>query len=81
MNLTPLGALGDAASGSIGKLWTRTPGRALMEKYECGMCEYTYDPAIGDPARGIAPGTSFDDLPNDWKCPKCNAGKNMFTEA
>jgi rubredoxin len=52
-----------------------------MEKYECGMCEYTYDPAIGDAARGIPPGTSFDDLPNDWKCPKCNAGKNMFTEA
>jgi rubredoxin len=62
-------------------VWIFTSGRALMEKYECGMCEYTYDPAIGDAARGIPPGTSFDDLPNDWKCPKCNAGKNMFTEA
>jgi rubredoxin len=54
---------------------------AFMEKFECGMCEYTYDPSKGDPARGIAPGTSFDDLPNNWTCPKCNAGKNMFTEA
>ena len=52
---------------------------ASMEKYECTMCEYTYDPAKGDPGRGIPPGTSFDDLPNNWTCPKCNAGKNMFT--
>jgi rubredoxin len=52
-----------------------------MEKYECGMCEYLYDPATGDPARGIAPGTSFDDLPDTWTCPKCGAGKNLFTEA
>jgi len=52
-----------------------------MEKFECGMCEYTYDPAKGDPARGIAPGTSFDDLPDNWTCPKCGAGKNLFTEA
>ena len=52
-----------------------------MEKFECGMCEYTYDPAKGDPGRGIAPGTSFDDLPNNWTCPKCGAGKNLFTEA
>jgi rubredoxin len=50
-----------------------------MEKYECAMCEYTYDPAKGDPGRGIPPGTSFDDLPHSWTCPKCNAGKNMFT--
>ena len=50
-----------------------------MEKFECGMCEYTYDPAKGDPGRGIPPGTSFDDLPNNWTCPKCNAGKNLFT--
>ena len=37
-----------------------------------------YDPAKGDPGRGIPPGTSFDDLPDNWTCPKCNAGKNMF---
>lgn len=50
-----------------------------MQKFECTMCEYTYDPAKGDPGRGIAPGTAFDDLPHGWTCPKCNAGKNMFT--
>lgn len=52
-----------------------------MQKFECGMCEYTYDPATGDPDRGVPPGTSFEDLPDGWKCPKCGAGKNMFTEA
>jgi rubredoxin len=52
-----------------------------MQKHECTMCEYLYDPAKGDPDRGIAPGTSFDDLPHNWTCPKCGAGKNMFTEA
>jgi rubredoxin len=54
-------------------------GRVLMGKFECGMCEYTYDPAKGDPNRGIPPGTAFDDLPHNWTCPKCNAGQNMFT--
>jgi rubredoxin len=81
MDLTPLGALGNAAPVRAGELWTRTSGRAFMEKFECGMCEYTYDPAKGDPGRGIPPGTAFEDLPNNWTCPKCNAGKNMFTEA
>jgi rubredoxin len=50
-----------------------------MQKYECSMCEYTYDPAKGEPRRGIPPGTSFDDLPDTFRCPACNAGKNMFT--
>ena len=49
-----------------------------MGRFECTMCEYTYDPAKGDPNRGIPPGTAFDDLPHNWTCPKCNAGKNMF---
>jgi rubredoxin len=52
-----------------------------MAKFECGMCEYTYDPAVGDPKRGIPPGTPFDALPDDWKCPTCGAGKNVFVEA
>ena len=56
-------------------------GEQMMERYECGMCEYTYDPAKGDPGRGIPPGTPFDDLPNNWTCPKCGAGKNLFVEA
>jgi len=49
-----------------------------MEKYECTACGYIYDPAVGDPESGIAPGTSFDDLPEDWVCPQCGVGKAFF---
>lgn len=49
-----------------------------MEKWECLACGYVYDPAEGDPDSGIAPGTSFEDLPDDWLCPDCGVGKDMF---
>jgi len=49
-----------------------------MKKWECTVCGYVYDPAVGDPDSGIAPGTSFEDLPDDWVCPDCGAGKDMF---
>ena len=49
-----------------------------MEKWECLACGYVYDPAEGDPDNGIAPGTSFEDLPDDWVCPDCGVGKDMF---
>ena len=49
-----------------------------MDKWECLVCGYIYDPAEGDPDSGIAPGTSFEDLPDDWICPDCGAGKDMF---
>lgn len=51
-----------------------------MKKYECEQCGYIYDPENGDPDNGIAPGTSFDNLPEDWKCPICSAGKLEFIE-
>ncbi len=51
-----------------------------MNKYECSVCGYTYDPEAGDPANGVAPGTAFDDLSDDWCCPVCGAGKDMFEE-
>lgn len=47
-------------------------------KYQCGPCGYVYDPAVGDPDNGIAPGTSFEDLPDDWCCPVCSVSKDMF---
>lgn len=50
-----------------------------MKKYECGPCGYTYDPAVGDPDNGIAAGTAFEDLPEDWVCPVCGAEKSEFT--
>jgi rubrerythrin len=49
-----------------------------MKKYRCTICKYEYDPAQGDPTQGIAPGTPFEDLPEDWKCPRCKKGKNVF---
>jgi rubredoxin len=49
-----------------------------MRKYQCTVCGYIYDPAAGDPEHGIAAGTSFDDLPDDWTCPDCGAEKSAF---
>ena len=49
-----------------------------MEKYICVICEYVYDPEVGDPTQGIEPGTSFEDLPDDWICPDCGLGKDYF---
>ena len=47
-------------------------------KYVCTACGYIYDPAEGDLDNGIEAGTEFDDLPEDWVCPVCGVGKDMF---
>ena len=49
-----------------------------MDKYECTLCGYVYDPAAGDPGNGVDPGTSFSNLPADWTCPSCGAAKSEF---
>ncbi|MGD8814187.1 MAG: rubredoxin [Anaerolineales bacterium] len=49
-----------------------------MEKWECLACNYVYDPEEGDPHSGIAPGTPFEDIPEDWICPVCGVEKDMF---
>ena len=49
-----------------------------MKKWVCLVCGYVHDPEIGDPDSGIAPGTSFEDLPEDWVCPLCAVGKDQF---
>ena len=49
-----------------------------MGKYVCTVCGYVYDPALGDPESGIAAGTAFADLPDDWVCPVCGAEKSQF---
>ncbi|MDD4985396.1 MAG: rubredoxin [Dehalococcoidales bacterium] len=49
-----------------------------LAKYECTVCGYVYDPELGDPEGDIAPGTPFDELPDDWVCPVCGAGKSDF---
>ena len=49
-----------------------------MDKYICTVCDWVYDPEIGAPAHGIAPGTKFEDIPDDWVCPLCGVGKEDF---
>jgi len=50
-----------------------------MQKYECDLCGYVYDPAEGDPDNGVPAGTSWDDVPEDWTCPLCGATKDQFS--
>ena len=50
-----------------------------MGKYVC-PCGYVYDPEIGDPDNGVAPGTAWEDVPEDWLCPVCGLGKDVFEE-
>lgn len=50
------------------------------EIWVCEVCGYEYDPAVGDPDSGIAPGTAFEDLPDDWVCPLCGVGKEDFVK-
>ena len=52
-----------------------------MKKWVCKVCGYVYDPAEGDPDNGIEPGTAFEDLPDDFECPLCAAGKDQFSKA
>ena len=56
-----------------------------MKKYICTVCDWVYevcdwvyDPETGDPDNGIAPGTAFEDIPEDWVCPVCGVGKEDF---
>ena len=49
-----------------------------MEKYVCDVCGYIYDEANGEPENGIAPGTKWEDLPDDYICPLCGLGKDVF---
>lgn len=51
-----------------------------MKKYKCTICGYVYDPEIGDPESNIEPGTSFEDLPENWVCPICGANKDQFEQ-
>jgi len=52
-----------------------------MQKFVCNACGYIYDPEQGDPDNGVEPGTPFADLPADWVCPDCGAGKDEFSPA
>ncbi|MDJ0784805.1 MAG: rubredoxin [Desulfosarcinaceae bacterium] len=49
-----------------------------MDKYVCTVCGYIYDPELGDPDSGVEPGTKWEDVPDDYECPICGAGKDDF---
>ena len=49
-----------------------------MAKYECLVCGWIYDPVLGDPDGGIAPGTAFENIPDNWVCPICGVDKTNF---
>lgn len=65
-------------NGLIFVIYIMTLYKRKMEKYVCIICGYIYDPAEGDPENGIAPGTPFEDIPEDWTCPACGVGKEHF---
>ncbi|GAB4369445.1 MAG: hypothetical protein Kow00121_09380 [Elainellaceae cyanobacterium] len=52
--------------------------KAATQKWMCRQCAMIYDPIVGDPDSGIAPGTPFEEIPEDWECPICGARKSMF---
>lgn len=49
-----------------------------MRKFRCRYCSHIYDESLGDPGTGIAPGTRFEDVPEDWSCPECGAMKSDY---
>lgn len=51
-----------------------------MDSYKCDVCEWVYNPEEGYPEGGIAPGTPFEELPEDFECPICGVGKDMFSK-
>ncbi len=68
-----------AGEGGTAKSLSIKRRKRDMKKYEC-PCGYVYDPEVGDPDSGIAPGTAFEDIPDDWVCPVCGLDKSAFTE-
>lgn len=57
-----------------------TRAAKTMDKYQCNVCGYIYDPEKGDPTQNIPPGTPFEQLPEDWTCPECGVGKEEFSK-
>ena len=58
--------------------WAKVADRCIPRRYRCTACDYVYDPAKGDPETGIAPGTPFEEIPDDWSCPLCGLDKGAF---
>lgn len=73
------GAYGDGRGDVIMWIIINPLNKEDMKKYVCDVCGYVYDPEVGDPDNGIAPGTAFEDIPEDWVCPLCGVGKSDFS--
>ena len=58
--------------------WKQVAERCIPRRWKCTACDYVYDPAKGDPETGIAPGTPFEEIPDDWACPLCGLSKDAF---
>ncbi len=56
----------------------QTLAELAPSRYECRGCGYVYEPSKGDSSRSVPPGTPFEDLPNDWRCPVCSARTSAF---
>jgi rubredoxin len=78
---TVSGTIRKPAEEAFCEIFIPLKGDCTMDKYVCDVCGYEYDPAVGDPDNGIAPGTAFEDLPEDWVCPLCSVGKDEFSKA
>ncbi|MDV4177841.1 rubredoxin [Rhizobium brockwellii] len=52
--------------------------RSGFKVWQCVLCAYVYDEALGDPDSGVPPGTRWEDVPDDWVCPECGARKSEF---
>lgn len=61
-----------------GYISAKQEDKPKMDRYQCSVCGYVYDPEKGDPDGGIKPGTRFEDIPDDWTCPVCGASKGQF---
>jgi rubredoxin len=70
----------DGAARSAARYTVKAVLRARRPrmKYVCSVCDYVYDPEVGDPDGDIEPGTAFEDLPDDWVCPDCGVDKDEF---
>jgi len=60
------------------KAMRKKEGEMRMQKYVCSVCGYVYDPAEGDPDHGVAPGTAWESVSEDWVCPVCGVNKDQF---
>jgi rubredoxin len=58
--------------------WLKKLRGDILDKYQCTICGWIYDPEKGDPDNNVTPGTAFEDIPDSWKCPICGAPKSEF---